>query len=106
MKEEDPTKTSVNFDEIPGKVIIVRDIWLVDEDVRVDDMLGRQVGVPGAFTPSCSSQVPGYIEHFEKFQSRGEYLLATCSFQGYPGADSNLEQACPEFMLSLSMTCS
>lgn len=29
------------------------------------------VGVPGAFTPPCSSQVPGYVEQAEKFAAKG-----------------------------------
>ncbi|KAF2768280.1 nitrite reductase [Teratosphaeria nubilosa] len=29
------------------------------------------VGVPGAFTPPCSSQVPGYVEHADKFAAKG-----------------------------------
>jgi peroxiredoxin len=33
--------------------------------------VNSQVGVPGAFTPACSSQVPGYISNFEKFAAKG-----------------------------------
>ncbi|KAH9979582.1 Redoxin [Lactifluus volemus] len=29
------------------------------------------VGVPGAFTPTCSSQAPGYIEKYEEFKAKG-----------------------------------
>jgi peroxiredoxin len=30
------------------------------------------VGVPGAFTPTCSAKhLPGYVEHFEALQQRG-----------------------------------
>ncbi|KII84723.1 hypothetical protein PLICRDRAFT_167024 [Plicaturopsis crispa FD-325 SS-3] len=29
------------------------------------------VGVPGAFTPPCSSQVPGYIEDYEQYKAKG-----------------------------------
>ncbi|PWW72548.1 Redoxin [Tuber magnatum] len=29
------------------------------------------VGVPGAFTPPCSSQVPGYIENYDKLKGKG-----------------------------------
>ena len=36
---------------------------------------GRKVvlfAVPGAFTPTCSARhLPGYVEHFEQFRSRG-----------------------------------
>ena len=26
---------------------------------------------PGAFTPPCSSHVPGYVEHYDKFAAKG-----------------------------------
>ncbi|KAF8269125.1 Redoxin [Lactarius quietus] len=29
------------------------------------------VGVPGAFTPTCSSQAPAYIEKYEEFKAKG-----------------------------------
>lgn len=29
------------------------------------------VGVPGAFTPACSSQVPGFIENEDAFRAKG-----------------------------------
>jgi len=29
------------------------------------------VGVPGAFTPTCHSQAPGYIEKYEEFKAKG-----------------------------------
>ncbi|KAI5845063.1 Redoxin-domain-containing protein [Morchella snyderi] len=29
------------------------------------------VGVPGAFTPPCSSQVPGYLSNYDKFSAKG-----------------------------------
>ncbi|EMD35799.1 hypothetical protein CERSUDRAFT_26200, partial [Gelatoporia subvermispora B] len=29
------------------------------------------VGVPGAFTGTCSAQVPGYIAAFERFREKG-----------------------------------
>ena len=30
-----------------------------------------KVGVPGAFTPACSSQAPGYLENAAKFEEKG-----------------------------------
>ena len=30
-----------------------------------------QVGVPGAFTGTCSKQVPGYINAYDQFKARG-----------------------------------
>ena len=29
------------------------------------------MGVPGAFSATCSNQVPGYVEHAEKFVAKG-----------------------------------
>lgn len=29
------------------------------------------MGVPGAFTPACSSQAPAYIEKYEEFKAKG-----------------------------------
>lgn len=37
------------------------------------------VGVPGAFSPSCSSQAPGYVEQAQKFADKGVqgiYIIA------------------------------
>ena len=31
----------------------------------------QKVGVPGAFTPTCSSQAPGYIEKYDEFKAKG-----------------------------------
>ncbi|KAG9011013.1 hypothetical protein FRB94_009008 [Tulasnella sp. JGI-2019a] len=41
--------------------------------VSLNSLKGKNIilGVPGAFTPSCSNQVPGYIEAYEKFKSKG-----------------------------------
>jgi 2-Cys peroxiredoxin 5 len=50
VKEADPNE-SFNLDNISGKNIII--------------------GVPGAFTPPCSSHVPGYIQDYEKFKAKG-----------------------------------
>ncbi|WVF66094.1 hypothetical protein IAT40_000833 [Kwoniella sp. CBS 6097] len=41
----------VNFSKLPGKNVLVL--------------------VPGAFSPTCSSQVPGYLEQYSTFQSKG-----------------------------------
>jgi len=51
LKEDDAGKGTVNLAELSGKNVIV--------------------GVPGAFTPSCSSQVPGYGEKAEEFAQKG-----------------------------------
>jgi len=46
-----PEKADVTIHNVPGKIIIL--------------------GVPGAFTPPCSSQIPGYIKEYEKFEEKG-----------------------------------
>lgn len=51
LKEENPESASVNLSQLSGTIVIV--------------------GVPGAFTPPCSSQVPGYAEHADKFAQKG-----------------------------------
>ncbi|PWZ00097.1 Redoxin [Testicularia cyperi] len=42
-------------------------------DVSLDNLTGRNIilGVPGAFTPPCSSQVPGYIQQASEIQAKG-----------------------------------
>ncbi|KAF1819582.1 Redoxin [Dissoconium aciculare CBS 342.82] len=51
LKEDNPEQATVNLHEVPGKIVIV--------------------GVPGAFTPPCSSQVPGYLQHADAFAAKG-----------------------------------
>ncbi|EIM85131.1 Redoxin [Stereum hirsutum FP-91666 SS1] len=45
------------------------------------DLTGRNIlaFVPGAFTPPCSSEVPGYIDNYEAFKAKGVkniYIIA------------------------------
>ncbi|KAG1774554.1 hypothetical protein EV702DRAFT_1280459 [Suillus placidus] len=35
------------------------------------EKISLYLGVPGAFTPSCSSQVPHYIADYDKFKAKG-----------------------------------
>lgn len=51
LKEDNPEKGTVYLNKLSGKNLIV--------------------GVPGAFTPPCSSHVPGYVEHADKFTQKG-----------------------------------
>ncbi|CEH17331.1 related to peroxisomal membrane protein 20 [Ceraceosorus bombacis] len=51
LKETNPTEANVSLDTLTGKNIIL--------------------GVPGAFTPPCSSQVPGYLQHADQFLAKG-----------------------------------
>ncbi|KAG8976613.1 hypothetical protein FRC05_003452 [Tulasnella sp. 425] len=51
LLKDNPETATVKVHDTPGKILIV--------------------GVPGAFTPPCSSQVPGYIENYQKFVDKG-----------------------------------
>ncbi|EME41823.1 hypothetical protein DOTSEDRAFT_46717 [Dothistroma septosporum NZE10] len=51
LKEDNPEQGTVDLSSLPGTNVIV--------------------GVPGAFTPPCSSQVPGYVEHADQFAAKG-----------------------------------
>ena len=51
LKEKNPEQGTVDLSTLGGKIVIV--------------------GVPGAFTPPCSSQVPGYVEKAEAFKAKG-----------------------------------
>lgn len=68
VKENEPGKPFAL--ELTGKNIIVR----LDPFAFIrsaDPNLLIEVGVPGAFTPSCSSQAPAYIEKYEEFKAKG-----------------------------------
>merc|ERR1712093_511707 len=59
LKEHSVTDANVSLDNVPGKILIV--------------------GVPGAMTPSCSNQIPGYIKGIKDIQAKGikdVYVLA------------------------------
>ncbi|KAF7195363.1 Peroxisomal membrane associated protein 20 [Pseudocercospora fuligena] len=51
IKEDNPEQGTIDLATLAGKNIIV--------------------GVPGAFTPPCSSQVPGYVEKADQFAAKG-----------------------------------
>ncbi|CAO1625570.1 unnamed protein product [Parajaminaea phylloscopi] len=51
VKEDNPEQANVDLGKLTGKNILV--------------------GVPGPFTPPCSSQVPGYIQNAENFTQKG-----------------------------------
>lgn len=57
LKENDIQSAAVNLAETKGKIIVV--------------------GAPGAFSPQCSEQAPGYIEHAQKFADKGELSTST-----------------------------
>jgi len=49
--KEDSDEDATTLDKLPGKNIVL--------------------GIPGAFTPSCSDQVPEYIKNYDEFKARG-----------------------------------
>jgi 2-Cys peroxiredoxin 5 len=51
IKEDNPEQATVDLGKLAGKNLII--------------------GVPGAFTPPCSSHVPGYVGSYDKFSSKG-----------------------------------
>ncbi|KAK5164809.1 uncharacterized protein LTR77_009473 [Saxophila tyrrhenica] len=51
LKENHPVEANMDLGTLSGKNIIV--------------------SVPGAFSPTCSDQVPGYLENAEKFAAHG-----------------------------------
>lgn len=55
LKADNPQSASVDLSTLKGKNLVA--------------------GVPGAFSPACSSQVPGYVEQAQKFADKGELLL-------------------------------
>ncbi|KAF7799135.1 hypothetical protein EIP86_010366 [Pleurotus ostreatoroseus] len=56
---------------IPTAVTVKEDS--ADQTITLEGLTGRNiiVGVPGAFTGTCSRQIPQYIEAYEKFKEKG-----------------------------------
>jgi len=48
---KDEEMKPINLHDRPGKIVIV--------------------GVPAAFSPTCSNQAPGYVKNYEAFQGKG-----------------------------------
>ena len=71
----EPTTMSIQAgDRIPESILQ----YIADGVHKIDTLAlfeGRKMvlfAVPGAFTPTCSARhLPGYVEHFEQFRSRG-----------------------------------
>ncbi|EKM51285.1 uncharacterized protein PHACADRAFT_102917 [Phanerochaete carnosa HHB-10118-sp] len=44
-----------------------------DQEFKFETLTGKNViiGVPGAFTGTCTRQIPGYVELYEKFKEKG-----------------------------------
>lgn len=45
----------------------------LEDKINFSTLKGKNilVTVPGAFSPTCSSQVPGYLERFDDFKAKG-----------------------------------
>ncbi|CAL1702402.1 unnamed protein product [Somion occarium] len=75
----------LNIAEVkPGSTLAI-DIPLkeneADKTFTLEGLSGKNiiVGVPGAFTGTCSAQIPGYIKNYEQFKEKGIkdiYVLA------------------------------
>lgn len=58
--------------EVPLQHLDKDGVQTVDTKTLFGDGKVVLFAVPGAFTPTCSERhLPGYIEHFEEFRSRG-----------------------------------
>ncbi|KDQ52550.1 hypothetical protein JAAARDRAFT_40154 [Jaapia argillacea MUCL 33604] len=59
----------------PGDVVPVVSVKESGEPVKTFPLklTGKNiiVGVPGAFSGTCSNQIPGYIQKYDQFQARG-----------------------------------
>ena len=75
----------------------------IDTQALFDGRKAVLFAVPGAFTPTCSARhLPGYVEHFEQFRSRGidVFCMAVNDpfvMQAWAGA-----QSVPDGLLMLS----
>ncbi|KIO03170.1 hypothetical protein M404DRAFT_146468 [Pisolithus tinctorius Marx 270] len=57
-----------------GERVPVKPVKENDPGQRFDiDLSGKNliIGIPGAFTPTCSSQVPSYVSDYDKFKAKG-----------------------------------
>jgi len=75
VKENAPTE-KITLNNKPGKILIV--------------------GVPAAFSPSCSNQVPGYIASYEKFKERGVSEIYVVSVNDYFAMKAWKDKLAPE----------
>lgn len=57
-------------DAVPNVEVRINDL---EDKINFSTLTGKNilVLVPGAFSPTCSSQVPGYIERYSDFTSKG-----------------------------------
>lgn len=69
LKEDNVMEASVNLSAIPGKSIVLFPFKSPNSTDHITTVI--IVGVPGAFTPTCSNQVPSYSEHASTFASKG-----------------------------------
>jgi peroxiredoxin len=70
VKEAGDADKEILIHNLKGKILIVRPVFMSHLLESVCQILS-DVGVPGAFTPPCSSHVPGYLENYEKFKEKG-----------------------------------
>jgi len=86
------------------------DVQLVDGDIhpcRTGELFaGREVvmfGVPGAFTPTCSSQhLPGYVKHFDAFTRHGVTVACLAVNDGHVMKAWAASQQIPQGLLMIA----
>jgi 2-Cys peroxiredoxin 5 len=73
LKENNPEQGTVDLAKLPGKSAMSSFPYTskVSTDICSSPPTDIIVGVPGAFTPPCSSQVPGYVEKADAFAAKG-----------------------------------
>lgn len=92
-------------DRIPSSALaILRDSV---QPVTTDEIFaGRKVvlfSVPGAFTPTCSARhLPGYVETFDEFQSRGIDVACMSVNDAYVMKAWAQDQNVPEALMMLA----
>jgi hypothetical protein len=97
VKENDAAKPFA-LDPTGKNVFVSLDLFPIIDDADAD-LLTTEVGVPGAFTPSCSSQAPAYIEKYDEFKAKGvnEIFIITVN-------DAYVTKCVPKIFVHHSLT--
>ncbi len=75
----------------------------IDTQALFDGRKAVLFAVPGAFTPTCSARhLPGYVEHFEQFRSRGIDVFCMAVNDPFVMQAWGKAQSVPDGLLMLS----